>query len=103
MQKLGWPATRYRRRTYIPMFHREQPVGCLIWRGDGLDVYAADGTPIGKYQTRRQAASALWRTCRTRNPDRRPETLPGYLGPASSSAEDTGLAIREHVAEDDQW
>jgi hypothetical protein len=97
-QKPGWPATRYRRRTYIPMFHGEQPVGSLIWRGDGMDVYAADGTPIGKYQTRHQAASALWRTCRARKPVS-PETLPGYLGPAS----DAGHAEREQRGGDRQW
>jgi hypothetical protein len=39
-----------------------QQVGWLTWRGDGMEAFTADGTLVGKYQTRREATSALWKT-----------------------------------------
>jgi hypothetical protein len=80
--KPRWPMTRYRRRTHIPVFDGAQSVGCLIWRnGQGMDAYIADGTPVGRFRSRREAASALWKTYRRRPVA--PETLPGYIGPAA--------------------
>jgi hypothetical protein len=51
---------RYRRRTFIPYFSDGQQVGYLIWQGDGMEAHTADGELIGKFPTRREAASALW-------------------------------------------
>jgi hypothetical protein len=60
----GWPATRYRRRTHIPLTIGEQQIGWLTWLADEgrMEAFTADGTSIGKYPTRREATSALWRT-----------------------------------------
>jgi hypothetical protein len=51
---------RYRRRTFIPYFSNGQQVGHLIWQGNTMEAYTADGLLIGKYPTRRAAAAALW-------------------------------------------
>jgi len=87
-----WPATRHRRRTFIPMLDREQqPIGCLVWRGqNGMEAYTADGTSIGRFLTRRAAASALWRIRSTK--ERSAEMMPGWIGPPS------GLSTAEGVA-----
>jgi hypothetical protein len=59
--KPQWPATRYRRRTFIPLHSRAGgEIGCLIWRGDGMEALTADGTSLGKFATRREATDALW-------------------------------------------
>jgi hypothetical protein len=53
---------RYRRRTFIPYFSLPdgRQVGHLVWRGDSMEAYTADGKLVGKFPTRRDATKALW-------------------------------------------
>jgi hypothetical protein len=52
----------HRRRTHIPYFDGSRQVGHLDWRDGAMEAYTADGTLVGKYPTRREAAAALWAT-----------------------------------------
>jgi hypothetical protein len=52
---------RYRRRFFIPMvLHSGQQVGHLIWQDGAMEAWTAKGELVGRYATRREAASALW-------------------------------------------
>ncbi len=51
---------RYRRRTFIPMVYREVEIGHLQWVGEAMEAWTAEGELVGRYPTRREAASALW-------------------------------------------
>jgi hypothetical protein len=44
------------------MFQGSQQIGHLDWRDGAMEAYTADGSLVGKYPTRREAASALWAT-----------------------------------------
>jgi hypothetical protein len=58
---------RYRRRFFIPIFHNGQQIAHLQWTDGGMEAWIADGTFVGKYPTRKEAASALWKELRKHN------------------------------------
>ena len=51
---------RYRRRFFIPVVYREHQIGHLIWKEGAMEAWTAAGEFVGRYPTRRKAASALW-------------------------------------------
>jgi hypothetical protein len=53
---------RYRRRLYIPFVDGAgQEVGYLAWQDGAMEAWTATENLIGRYPTRKEAASALWR------------------------------------------
>jgi hypothetical protein len=53
-----------RRRTHIPVVdrHEQRQIGHLVWENGMMEARTANGELVGKYATRREAASALWAT-----------------------------------------
>ena len=52
---------RYRpRRAFVPIFHRGEQIAHLIWKDGAMEAWTIDGHLVGRYPTRREAASALW-------------------------------------------
>lgn len=42
------------------MVYREQQIGHLIWKDGAMEARTTAGELVGRYPTRREAASALW-------------------------------------------
>ena len=57
---------RYRRRFFIPMVYRGCEIGHLVWTDGAMEARTAEGELLGRYPTRREAASALWAATATR-------------------------------------
>lgn len=53
---------RYSRRLLIPVTLRDsgRQVGHLIWQNGAMEAWTTEGQLVGRYATRREAASALW-------------------------------------------
>ena len=51
---------RYRRRFFIPVFHNGQQVAHLVWRDGAMEAWIDGEETVGRYPTRKEAASALF-------------------------------------------